>query len=386
MRYKTVQRSGRLHEKGAGCRPGVGYWLDVNRGTPVSQMHAVTFKSPGPPDVLTWSSCASPVPTPDDVVIDIHAAGVNNADLLQRRGVYPVPPGASPILGLECSGTISRVGANARGWKTGDRVCALLTGGGYAEQVAVPWDQVLPVPRGVELLQAAALPEAACTVFSNLGMLAQLQPGMSVLVQGGGSGIGTFAIQWAKARGATVLATAGSEAKLNRCAALGADILINYRDTDFSAQTLLATGGKGVDRILDIVGSDYLERNLRCLAFDGHLVIIGNSGSRADTPLPLGLLMSKRLSVSATMLRARPRPQKAAIVQAVRANVWPLIEAGRIVPVVDSVLPMSKAADAHRLLMEGLTVGKVLLACAEPREHLRKGLRTDIEILADPAP
>jgi putative PIG3 family NAD(P)H quinone oxidoreductase len=330
----------------------------------MSQMHAVTFKSPGPPDVLTWSTVASPLPTPDDVVIDICGAGVNNADLLQRRGVYPVPPGASPILGLECAGTISWVGGGARGWKVGARVCALLTGGGYAEQVAVPWDQVLPLPKGVDVLQAAALPEAACTVFSNLSMKAQLQPGMSLLVHGGGSGIGTFAIQWAKAIGATVLTTAGSEEKLNRCAALGADILINYRDTDFSEQTLLATGGKGVDRILDIVGADYLERNLRCLAFDGHLVIIGRTGPLGDRPLPLVVMMSKRLSVSATMLRARPREQKAAIVKAVRENVWPLIEAGRIAPVVDSVLPMAKAADAHRLLAEGRTVGKVLLANA----------------------
>jgi len=242
-----------------------------------------------------------------------------------------------------------------------------LTGGGYAEQVAAPWDQVLPVPRGVDVLQAAALPEAACTVFSNLSMRAQLQAGMTLLIQGGGSGIGTFAIQWAKAIGVTVLCTAGSEEKLNRCAALGADTLINYRDSDFSEQSSLATGGKGVDRILDIVGADYLERNLRCLALDGHLVIIGNTGSRVDRPLPLGLLMSKRLSVSATTLRARPRAQKAAIVKAVRENVWPLIEAGRIVPVVDSVLPMPKAADAHRLLAEGRTVGKVLLVNGDHR-------------------
>jgi putative PIG3 family NAD(P)H quinone oxidoreductase len=331
----------------------------------MGQMHAITFKSPGPPEVLTWSSFASPDPTPDNVVIDIHAAGINNADLLQRRGLYPVPPGASAILGLECAGTISWVGDSAHGWKVGDRVCALLMGGGYAEQVAVPWDLVLPVPGTVDVLHAAALPEAACTVFSNLSMKAQLQAGMSLLVQGGGSGIGTFAIQWAKAIGVTVLCTAGSAEKLNRCAALGADILINYRDSDFSEQSLLATGGKGVDRILDIVGADYLERNLRCLAPDGHLVIIGNTGSRVDRPLPLGLLMPKRLSVSATMLRSRPHAQKAAIVKAVRENVWPLIEAGRIVPVVDSVLPMAKAADAHRLLAEGRTVGKVLLVNAE---------------------
>lgn len=327
----------------------------------MTEMHAITFKNPGPPDVLTWSTTAAPAPTPDEVVIDVHGAGINNADLLQRKGAYPVPAGASPILGLECSGTISWVGNNARGWKVGDPVCALLTGGGYAEQVAVPWEQVLPIPAGVDLLEAAGLPEAACTVFSNLYMKAELRRGMSVLVHGGGSGIGTFAIQWARAIGVTVVTTAGSDEKLNRCAALGADILINYRESDFSEQTLLATDGKGVDRILDIVGADYLARNLNCLAPDGHLVIIGSTGARVNPQLPLSALMSKRHSVSATTLRARPREQKTAIVKAVRENVWPLIESGQIVPVIDSVLPMSEAANGHRLLAEGRTIGKVLL-------------------------
>lgn len=311
--------------------------------------------------MLAWSDTAAPAPAADEVVIDIQAAGINNADLLQRRGAYPVPPGASPILGLECSGTVSWVGNASREWKVGDRVCALLTGGGYAEQVAVPWEQVLPLPRGVDLVEAAGLPETACTVYSNLYMTAGLRPGMSVLVHGGGSGIGTFAIQWAKALGVTVVTTASSNEKLDRCAALGADILINYRETDFSEQTLLATGGKGVDRILDIVGADYLARNLSCLAVDGHLVIIGSTGASADPQLPLRSLMMKRHSVSATTLRARPRAQKAAIVEAVRENVWPLIESGRIAPVIDSVLPMPNAADGHRLLAEGRTVGKVLL-------------------------
>jgi len=327
-------------------------------------MHAITFSHPGPPEVLAWSDTPAPAPTADEVVINIQAAGINNADLLQRRGAYPVPAGASPILGLECSGTVSWVGNHASGWKVGDRVCALLTGGGYAEQVAVPWEQVLPIPRGVDLIEAAGLPEAACTVYSNLYMKTELRSGMSVLIHGGGSGIGTFAIQWAKALGVTVVTTAGSNEKLNRCAALGADVLINYRETDFSEQTLLATDGKGVDRILDIVGADYLARNLSCLALDGHLVIIGSTGSRSDPPLPLRSLMTKRHSVSATTLRARPREQKAAIVKAVRENVWPLIESGQILPVIDSVLPMSNAADGHRLLAEGHTVGKVLLRIA----------------------
>ena len=323
--------------------------------------HAITFDKPGPPDVLTWTEIAAPAPAPDEVMIDVQAAGINNADLLQRRGAYPVPQGASPILGLECSGTISWVGSEARGWKVGDPVCALLTGGGYAEQVAVPWEQVLPVPKGIDLVQAAGLPEAACTVYSNLYMRAELRAGMSLLIHGGGSGIGTFAIQWAKALGVTVITTAGSESKLHRCAQLGADILINYREADFSEQTLLATDGTGVDRILDIVGADYLARNLNCLAPDGHLVIIGSTGPRPDPTLPLRSLMMKRHSVTATTLRARPREQKAAIVQAVRADVWPLFESGQIVPVIDSVLPMPDAAHGHRLLAEGQTIGKVLL-------------------------
>ena len=324
-------------------------------------MFAVTMSRPGGPEVLGWGEVDPPVAGAGDVVVDVRAAGVNNADLLQRQGHYPVPEGASPILGLEVSGVISAIGADVVGWSVGDRVCALLTGGGYAEQVAVPADLLLPVPAGVDLVSAAGLPEAACTVYSNLAMNAGLRAGETLLVHGGGSGIGTFAIQWAKAVGARVVATAGSAAKLDRCLELGADHVVNYRTHDFVAETRAATGGVGADVVLDIVGGDYLARNIETLAPDGRLVVIGSAGGGGAAPLDLGILMRKRASVSATTLRARPHAQKAAIVAAVRAEVWPLVDLGRIRPVIDSVFSMTDAGRAHALLAAGATVGKVLL-------------------------
>jgi len=256
---------------------------------------------------------------------------------------------------------VEALGDGVTSWSTGDRVCALIAGGAYAEKVVVPADQLLPLPRNLGLLEAAAMPEAACTVFSNLGMNEPLTSGMSLLVQGGGSGIGTFAIQWAKALGASVFATAGSDEKCKRCLDLGARSAINYRREDFSEAVLRETHGRGVDRILDIVGADYLERHLKCLAHDGRLVIIGSMGVARDSVLGLRQMMVKRLTVAATTLRARPHEQKAAIVRAVRDHVWPLIEAGRIVPVIDKVFSMTDAAAAHSLLASGATVGKVLL-------------------------
>jgi putative PIG3 family NAD(P)H quinone oxidoreductase len=325
-------------------------------------MRAITFSEPGTPDVLVWGEADLPTPSARDVVIDVTAVGVNNADLLQRAGHYPVPAGASPILGLECAGVISFVGAEVSGWAVGDRVCALMTGGAYAEQVVVDADLLLPIPMGLTDEEAASLPEAACTVYSNVAMTAQLAAGQSLLVHGGASGIGSFAIQWAKALGATVLTTAGSAEKLERCREFGADVLINYRDEDFVAAAKDATGGRGVDVVLDIVGGSYLERNLHALAPDGHLAVIGSSGGAGDAPLSLGTLMVKRLSVSGSTLRGRPHAQKAAIVAAVRREVWPLVEDGRIVPVVDSVIPLPEAAAAHTLLASGATVGKVVLS------------------------
>lgn len=324
-------------------------------------MRAITFAEPGGPEVLVWGEASLPTPSTHDVVIDVAAAGVNNADLLQRAGAYPVPPGASPILGLEVSGTISWVGSGVTGWSVGDRVCALLAGGAYAEQVVVDADLLLPIPRGLSDMEAAALPEAACTVYSNLAMTAHLEAGQTLLVHGGASGIGSFAIQWAKAIGADVITTAGSAEKLERCLEFGADTLINYRTEDFVEETRRATTGRGADVILDIVGGSYLERNVQSLAVDGHLVVIGSSGGASDSPLDLGTLMRIRGTVSATTLRARPHAQKAAVIAAVRRDVWPLIEAGGVKPVIDRVIPLKEAAEAHAVLASGSTVGKVVL-------------------------
>ncbi|WP_179471889.1 NAD(P)H-quinone oxidoreductase [Mycolicibacterium vinylchloridicum] len=320
---------------------------------------AVLFEHPGDPDVLQWRPVDPLRPGADQVVIDIAAAGVNNADLLQRRGRYPVPAGAPRPLGLECAGTIAAVGRDVTDWSPGDAVCALLDGGGYADQVAVRATQVMPVPAGLSIVEAAAVPEVACTVYSNLGMIAGLTAGQTVLIHGAGGGIGTFAIQWAAAIGAHVITTAGSDAKARAGRELGARVAINYRTEDFVTAALAATGGRGVDAILDVVGSDYLARNVECLAPDGHLVIIG--GSTEPTVLDLGLLMAKRASITATMLRARPADQKAAIVAGVIRDVLPLFETGAIRAVVDTIVPLPDAAQAHRLLESKQTVGKVIL-------------------------
>ncbi len=323
-------------------------------------MHAVTFDAPGDPDVLTWAEVDDlPAPGPGEVTIAVEAAGVNRADLLQRRGHYPVPPGASPVLGLECAGRITAIGDGTTGFVVGDAVCALLAGGGYAERVNVPAVQVLPVPRGLSMTDAAGLPEVACTVVSNLRMHADVREGDTVLVHGGGSGIGTFAIQWAKVQGATVIATAGSARKVDRARELGADVAVNYHEQDFVEAVRAATEGRGVDTVLDLVGAPYLTRNLDTLALDGRIQLIGGDSSPAS--VPLGLLMQKRATLSATTLRARPVAQKAAIVEQVRVGVWPEVEAGRIVPVIDTVLPIEQAAAAHRLFESGSTIGKVIL-------------------------
>jgi putative PIG3 family NAD(P)H quinone oxidoreductase len=320
---------------------------------------AILFDHPGEPNVLQWLEVEALQPRPHEVVIGISAAGVNNADLLQRRGHYPVPSWAPRPLGLECSGTITAVGTEVTAWSIGDEVCALLDGGGYADEVAVPAAQVMPIPHGLNMVEAAAIPEAAATVYSNLAMVAGLGKGQSVLIHGAGGGIGTFAIQWAAAIGAHVITTAGSDAKVQAGLRLGAHTAINYRDRDFVAATLEATGGRGVDSILDVVGADYLPRNLECLAPDGHLVIIG--GATDPTQLDIGYLMSKRASVSATMLRGRPLHQKADIIAGVTRNVLPLFASGAVRVVVDTVVPLPEAARAHELLESKRTVGKVIL-------------------------
>jgi putative PIG3 family NAD(P)H quinone oxidoreductase len=326
-------------------------------------MHAVTVKEPGGPEVLGWEEVPDPVCEPDDVLIDVASTAVNRADLLQRQGHYPPPPGASDILGLECSGVISEVGEAVTGWSVGDEVCALLAGGGYAERVAVCADQVLPRPAGVELATAAALPEVTCTVWSNVFMLAGLRRGDAFLVHGGSSGIGTMAIQLAARAGARVFTTAGSAAKLDVCRELGAEVLINYREEDFVERVQDETDGAGVDVILDNMGAKYLARNVATLATGGRLVTIGmQGGTKAE--LDLGLLMRKRAAVHATTLRSRPPTGpggKAEIVSAVRRDVWPDVERGVIRPIVDRRLPMSRAADAHRAVEASEHVGKVLL-------------------------
>jgi putative PIG3 family NAD(P)H quinone oxidoreductase len=323
-------------------------------------MHAVVITEPGEPDVLQWLEVPDPVAGPGEVVIEIAAAGVNRADLMQRQGLYPPPPGAPPYPGLECSGRIRSVGDGVADWRPGDEVCALLAGGGYAEQVVVPAGQVLPVPGEVSVTTAAAFPEAACTVYANVFQLARLEAGETLLVHGGGSGIGTMAIQLGKAFGARVACTAGSERKLACCRELGADITINYREEDFVASLLDATGGAGADVILDIMGASYLARNLAALATDGRLVIIGRQGgSRAE--LDLGVLQAKRASVHATTLRSRPPEQKAKVVAAVRDHVWPLIGSGQVKAVIDQELPMPQAPRAHRAMEASDHIGKILL-------------------------
>jgi putative PIG3 family NAD(P)H quinone oxidoreductase len=323
-------------------------------------MRAVIITEPGGPEVLHWEEVPDPVPGPGEVLIDVAAAGVNRADLLQRQGLYPPPPGAPHYPGMEVSGRIESVGDGVTRWQPGDEVCALMAGGGYAEKVAVPAGQVLPVPAGLDLVHTAALPETTATVYANLVQVAGLRDGETLLVHGGASGIGTTAIQLGKALGARVICTAGSAEKLERCRALGADVAISYRDEDFVEVVEDVTDGHGADVILDIMGASYLARNLAALATWGRLVIIGRQGGN-KAELNLGLLQSKQASIHATTLRNRPTAEKAAIMAAVGENVWPLISAGTVTPIIEEKVPMAQAAEAHRLLEAGAHTGKILL-------------------------
>lgn len=323
-------------------------------------IHAITIPEPGGPEALVWAEVPDPVLAEGEVLVEVAASAVNRADLLQRQGYYDPPRGASPYPGLECSGRIAALGPGVAGWSVGDEVCALLSGGGYAEKVAVPAGQLLPLPEGVDAVTAAGLPEVACTVWSNVFMIAHLRPGDTLLVHGGASGIGTMAIQLAKAAGARVAVTAGSAEKLERCRELGADILINYHEQDFVQELRRATDGAGADVILDIIGAKYLDRNVKALAVNGRLAIIGLQGG-IKGELNLNALLSKRGAVTATSLRARPEAEKASIVAAVREHVWPLVAAGRVRPVVDRTVPMRDAAEAHRAMEAGGHVGKILL-------------------------
>jgi len=323
-------------------------------------MHAIVAESA---DELVWQEVPDAVPHRDEVLVKVRAAGVNRADLLQAAGHYPPPPGASELIGMEVSGVVAAVGDDVSGWSPGQEVCALLAGGGYAEYVAVPAGQLLPIPGGVDLHDAAGLPEVACTVWSNLVMTAHLREGQLLLIHGGASGVGTHAIQVAWALGARVAVTAGSAAKLKLCSELGADITINYHDEDFVARVREATDGAGADVILDIMGAAYLDRNIDALAPDGQLIIIGMQGG-VKGELNIGKLLSKRARVIGTTLRGRPTTGpsgKSAVVEAVTASVWPMIASGRVRPIIGAHLPIQQAAEAHRLLSSGQVTGKIVL-------------------------
>jgi putative PIG3 family NAD(P)H quinone oxidoreductase len=324
-------------------------------------MHSIVA---GPEGQLTWQEIPDVSAGAGEVLVKVSAAGVNRADLLQAAGNYPPPPGASETIGLEVSGTIAEIGDDVTGWSVGQQVCALLAGGGYAEFVAVPAGQLMPIPESVNLHHAAALPEVACTVWSNVVMTAHLSAGQLLLVHGGASGIGTHAIQVARALGARVAATAGSQNKLDLCAELGADLTINYREEDF-VERVRAEGGANV--ILDIMGAAYLDRNVDALAPDGRLVIIGMQGG-VKGELNIGKLLGKRGGVIATALRARPLTGpsgKSTIVAAVVENVWPMIADGRVRPIVGAEFPIAQAGAAHELLNSGDVSGKVLLRVAD---------------------
>ena len=323
-------------------------------------MYAITCASAGGPEVMSWEKVPDPTPAPGEVIIEVAASAVNRADLLQRQGLYPPPPGASDILGLECSGTITSVGAAIGLDRIGEKVTALLSGGGYATKVAVPIGQIMTVPIGIDLVDAAALPEVACTVWSNLDMVANISEGEWLLIHGGGSGVGTMAIQIGRALGARVAVTAGSQAKLDVCESLGAEVLINYNESDFVEVMNDVTGGRGANVILDNMGAAYLERNIRALSREGRLVVIGLQGG-VKAEIDLGSLLRKNASVIATSLRGRPDSEKAAICAQVERHIWPWVHAGIVKPVIDRRVPMSDAAEAHRLVADGHVTGKVVL-------------------------
>jgi len=323
-------------------------------------MRAVVADRAGGPEVLRIGERPDPQPGPGEVVLDIAAAGLNRADLLQRQGFYPPPPGASDTLGMECSGTVSAVGEDVTGWDVGDAGCALLSAGAYATKVALPAGQLMPVPDGVDLVTAAALPEVACTVWSNVFMVAGLRPDETLLVHGGAGGIGTFAIQLAAAYGARVFTTAGTPEKCRLVRELGAEIAIDYREEDFVEVVKQATDGAGADVILDNMGASYLARNVAALATEGRLVIIGmQGGTKAE--LDINALLRKRGAIVATTLRARPAAEKAAICAAVVEHVWPLVADGSVRAVVDTTLPLERASEAHALMESGRHSGKILL-------------------------
>ncbi|HVJ74506.1 MAG TPA: NAD(P)H-quinone oxidoreductase [Casimicrobiaceae bacterium] len=323
-------------------------------------MRYVAMREPGPPDVLAIAEGPVPQPGPSDVLIRVRHAGVNRPDCIQRAGHYPPPPGASPIIGLEVAGTVVAIGANVVGWDVGDEVCALTPGGGYAEYCVAPAGHCLPLPSGLSLLEAASIPENAFTVWHNVFERGKLAAGETILVHGGTSGIGYTAIQYARAFGARVIATVGSDDKAAFCRKIGADHAINYKTHDFVAEVAMLTNKRGVEVILDMVGGDYIARNLRCIALEGRLVIIAFlHGSRVEVDwMPI---MLKRLTVTGSTMRASPVERKVAIAAALRERVWPLYASGRVMPVIHRVFPLADAAAAHALMESSQHVGKIML-------------------------
>ncbi len=323
-------------------------------------MRAIEIRHPGGPDVLTVAERPMPRVGPGDVLIRVQAAGVNRPDVMQRLGHYPPPPGASDIPGLEVAGVIAEVATGVTAWRTGDRVCALVAGGGYAEYCVAPAGQCLPIPTGLDAVAAAALPEAVFTVWTNVFERGRLAAGESLLVHGGSSGIGTTAIQLARAWGARVFATAGSADKCRACVSLGAELAVNYRDSDFVAAVREATAGRGVDVILDMVGGGYLPRNLDALATDGRLVQIAMLKGASAT-IDLLPILQRRLTLTGSTLRARSIGEKAALARAVRQHVWPMLESGAVAPVVYATYRLADAATAHRVMEAGAHIGKLVL-------------------------
>ncbi|HEX6974236.1 MAG TPA: NAD(P)H-quinone oxidoreductase [Vicinamibacterales bacterium] len=324
------------------------------------RMVAIEIATPGGPDVLTPVERPLPHVGPGDVLVRVEAAGVNRPDVMQRLGKYPPPPGASDIPGLEVAGTVVAAGNSVTRWKEGDRVCALVAGGGYAEYCAAPSPQCLPIPRGMTAQSAAAIPETFFTVWTNLFQRAQLKSAEHVLIHGGTSGIGTTAIQLARAFGAVVYATAGSREKCDACVRLGASVAIDYRSEDFVAVIRERAGGRGVDVILDIIGGDYLPRNIESLALNGRLVQVGLIGG-AKSQINLSAILQRRLTLTGSTLRARTVEEKGALAHELETHVWPLLDAGTVAPLVTATFPLRGAADAHRAIEAGTHIGKIVL-------------------------
>lgn len=324
------------------------------------RMRYIEITRPGGPDVLELAEADVPAPAEHELLIKVHAAGINRPDVIQRAGHYPMKPGMSPVPGLEVAGEVVAVGSAVSGFNVGDRVCALTNGGGYAEYCVVPASQALPIPEGVEMIQAAAIPETFFTVWANLFELGQAREGSTVLIHGGTSGIGTTALMLCKALGIKAFATAGSEAKCEQIRALGGEA-INYREAAFDEVIARQTGGKGVDVILDIMGASYFERNLASLARRGRLVVIGFLGGAHVKDLDLAALSDKQASVTGSMMRSRSAEEKAEIARAVHTSVWPLLKQGQCLPIVDRIYPLAEAANAHRRMEEGEHIGKIVL-------------------------